>query len=654
MHVTLTSIDWAVIVGYALFALTVGLVMRKRASRSIDEYFLSGRTLPWWLAGTSMVATSFAADTPLLVSGWVREFGIWKNWVWWCQAISGAISVFVFARWWRRGNVMTKAELTELRYSGPASQLLRAFLGILHALIVNTMVLCWVLLAATKIFDVLFGVSKGTALVTASCIAMSYSMLSGFWGVVITDLFQFAISILGAILLARYCWDAVGGSTGIQQAVADGTVFGHDTLSFMPPPGPGTPWEGSFWTVDAAAMAIYLTVMWWALETVDGGGHSIQRICASRDERQGMLGTLWYTIAHYSIRPWPWLVVGIASLIILPRLEVRTPVAGTIEAIRAEDDTVTIRTSDDELVEVPLVRFADDWRTDKMLVHVDEQVQIDEVIARSDPEEAYIVMLSRYLQPGLRGLVVASLLAAFMSTIDTHVNLASSFFINDIYRRFIRPDASAPHYVLAARLASLAVMMLSALIAMQSDAISQVFLFFLSFLAGVGPVYVLRWFWWRVSAWTEIVALVTSGVTATVLTHWDHNWQLGPLSVDGQLQPEGRTLLVAVISIIACAVSLLVAPTRDPRELINFYRTVRPLGWWGPVRAHVDRLPPPESIGPPLVGSVGSIALIYGSLLGIGCWLLDKPGGTLALIAVGLGLVTVAWSLYHLPLTEDS
>lgn len=666
--VTLSPIDWVLIAGYFLFALAVGLWMRNRASRNVDEYFLSGRSLPWWLAGTSMVATSFAADTPLFVSGVVRDFGIWKNWLWWCQAVSGVLSVFLFARWWRRGRVMTKAELTELRYSGKEAEVLRGFLGLLHSLIVNVIVLCWVILAATKIFDVLFDFDKTTSVIVACGIALTYSLMSGFWGVVITDLVQFAMSMLGAIVLAIVCWDAVGGSEKILELAQSSPAFTPETLRFMPPPGTGNFWELSFWTTSVAAMAVYLCVGWWAVETVDGGGHAIQRISASRDERQGMLATLWYTIAHYAIRPWPWLMVGIASLVVLPRLEVHAPVGGTVTAVVTQANlnvagadsatvpiapdtygTIQIEASSGERSNVPIVQEADDWRAERILVKPKDQVAAGDLMARSDSETAYIVMLSRYLMPGFKGLVVASLLAAFMSTIDTHVNLASSFFVNDIYRRFMVPNATSDrHYVLVARLASLTVMILAGVMAAQTESIRKLFEFFLVFLAGVGPVYVLRWFWWRVSAWTEITALATSAITATLLSNAPIVWSLGPLSTGGALEPAGRTLIVAAASLLTCGISLLIAPTRDPQTVVGFYRKVRPIGWWKPVRELTPETTTRDPVAGPIVGTIGGILLIFGVLFGVGSWLLHRPTLLPCLVASVSGAVAVWWAISNL------
>ena len=296
-------IDWSVIIGYVAFAVIVGLRFAKKAGSSSSEYFLSGRSLPWWITGTSMVATTFAADTPLVVTGWVRDSGIWKNWLWWCYAIGGMMTVFLFARYWRRGDVMTTAELSTLRYGGKSAGILRGFLGFYHAGITNTIVLCWVILAAAKIVDVLFDVDKMTAIAAACGISLSYSLLAGFWGVVITDLLQFAMAMTGGVALAWLSWRAVEGMAGLTQRLSsEGIAVAADTFSLIPSPGEGGFMSPTFWTVPVATVAVYLGIAWWSSQSVDGGGVTVQRISASKDERHGMLAVLWYSIAHYAMR----------------------------------------------------------------------------------------------------------------------------------------------------------------------------------------------------------------------------------------------------------------------------------------------------------------------------------------------------------------
>ena len=637
-------LDWLIVGGYVVFALAVGMYFRRRASRNVDEFFLSGRSLPWWLAGTSMVATSFAADTPLVVTGWVRDAGIWKNWVWWSLAISGMLGVFLFARWWRRGGVMTKAELVELRYPGRGAGVLRGVLGVMHAGITNTIILCWVLLAAGKIAEVLFDVEKDVGLAVPCAIALGYSLLAGFWGVVITDLLQFVMAMVGALALAIIAWGAVDGSAGVLAAAAENPAFTVDTLRFLPRPGPGGVFDASFWTTSVAALCVYLGVQWWAAENVDGSGVMVQRICAAKDERHGVLASLWYNVAQYGLRPWPWIMVALASLIVLPPVRIEASAAGTVVAI--EDDAIRLDVVGEPGRSVPLdvEGTAEDWRA-RPMVSKGDQVEAGQLLAKTDSERAYVVMMERYLPTGLLGIAFASLLAAFMSTIDTHVNLAASFFVNDVYRRFVRPDADSRHYVHVARWASVVVLLLAGLLASQADSISDLFLFFMAFLGGVGPIYILRWVWWRVRASTEIVAMLASASATVALTFIEIEWSLGPLSPGGDLAPEGRLVLVVCLSAVCALSSLAVTRTPDPAKLVEFYRRVRPIGWWGPVQS-LAGVEPRRGLAPIFAGALGGLAATYGLMFGTGLWLLGRGAdAALAAVIAVAGAACVAWSL---------
>jgi Na+/proline symporter len=628
-------IDWSVIIGYVAFAVIVGLRFAKKAGSSSDEYFLSGRSLPWWITGTSMVATTFAADTPLVVTGWVRDSGIWKNWLWWCYAVGGMMTVFLFARYWRRGNVMTTAELSELRYGGKSAGILRGFLGFYHAGITNTIVLCWVILAAAKIVDVLFDVDKMTAIAAACGISLSYSLLAGFWGVVITDLLQFAMAMTGGIALAWFSWRAVEGMAGLTQRLSsEGIAVAADTFSLIPSPGEGGFMSPTFWTVPVATVAVYLGVAWWSSQSVDGGGVTVQRVSASKDERHGMLAVLWYSIAHYAMRPWIWVLVALASLAIFPVRTVDAPAAGTVAEVTAE--AISIQT--DAGLRVMPLEVTDEMGAPLAKVKEGDAVRSGDVLARTDSELAYVAMMTRFLPIGLLGLVVASLLAAFMSTIDTHVNLASSYFVNDVYKRFLAPDADAKSEVFAARLSSVVIMTLGGVLAYFSSSISDLFTFFIAFLGGVGPVYIGRWLWWRVRASTEIVAMITSSVVTITLTFGSFEWELGPLSSGGGLLDTGRLILVVGASIGTSLLSMLFTRTPDPKSLVSFYEKVRPVGAWGPVRA-LSKVKAPEGEGTAaLIGIFGGLGLIYGSMFTLGNFFLDhhmQAGVSLAFAVCG-------------------
>src|SRR5262245_49568648 len=395
----LNWIDWGLILVFIAYSLWIGLRYTRKASQSVEEYFLSGRTIGWWLAGTSMVATSFSADTPLVVTGWVRDGGVWKNWVWWCFAVGGVLHVFFFARWWRRGEVMTKAELVELRYGGAGARFLRGSLGAIHAFVTNTITLFWVLLASAKILDVLFGLPKGTALAAASVLTLLYTAASGFWGVILTDQFQFVVAMLGMIVLGVISWEAVHGMDGLAAAQASGALA-PDALQFFPPPGSGSWTDQSFWTPPIVAISVYLGVAWWAHESVDGTATAVQRISASRDERQGMLAMLWFNVAHYALRPWGWIATALASLVLLPTIEVRAGAPGTVREL--QEHAVVLAGAENAEVSLSLAPegSADDWRP-APVVEVGQAVEAGQIVARTDSESAYVTMMARYLPVGL-------------------------------------------------------------------------------------------------------------------------------------------------------------------------------------------------------------------------------------------------------------
>ncbi len=641
----LATLDWIIIVLYALFALGAGIVLSRRASSNVDEFFLSGRKLPWWIAGTSMIATSFAADTPLLITGWVRDFGIWKNWLWWCYAAGGFLTVFLFARYWRRGEVMTTAELAELRYGGKEAKALRGFLGFYHAFIKNELILSWVLLAAMKIMDVLIGGDPLTSIVILCAIALCYSIMAGLWGVVMTDMLQFVLSMGGAIFLAVISWRAVEGIDGFRELT--GSALPEATLAFLPTPDPV-----NFWTVSVAAIAVYLGVAWWANDNVDGGSIAVQRISAAKNERHGMLAMLWFNIGHYALRPWPWILVALASIPLLPSREVVSPSDGVVTGIA--NGAIELETTEGPMT----VAYEDDGDTywqPRPVIELESRVAAGSTLARTDSERAYPAMMARYLPIGLLGVVVASLLAAFMSTIDTHVNLASSFFVNDIYRRFVKPDAEARHYVTVARLASVGALMLGAIVAWQSRSLSALFEFFLTLMAGVGPIYALRWLWWRVRASTEITAMVSSCVAAIVLQTVDFSWPDTALSPAGELSKPGSICLVVLFSSICTAISLVIAKRPDPASLVDFYRRVRPIGWWGPVRALAPEVVVRREALTILIGVVSGLTATYGAMFSVGFFLLDRSAdGWIALGAAVVGAAATVVTLSRLSETSTA
>jgi Na+/proline symporter len=652
----MAPLDLVILGIYVAFAIGVGFYFRQRASKDPDQFFLAGRKLPWWVVGTSMVATTFAADTPLVITGWVRDGGIWRNWLWWCFAVGGMLTVFLFSRYWRRLGVMTQAEFAEMRYGGQGATAWRAARGFFHAFLTNPIVLCWVLLAAAKISDVLFDIDKTTSLGIACAICLSYSLMSGFWGVAVTDLVQFCLAMIGAIALAVIAWDAVGGQQEILTQLAGKGGVSGEILGFLPSPGSGSWTDLSFWTTPLAAVAVYLGVSWWATAGIDGGTVVVQRIAASKSPAHGSIGTLWYNIANYALRPWMWIAVALASLLVVPHGEpIVSPVAGTVVEISDDQKHVIIESTTGDRTEIS-IESIDGWAgvLPTLRVDVEDTVEESTVIASTDSEKAYVVMMVRFLPVGLLGIVVASLLAAFMSTIDTHVNLAASYYVNDLHRRFFQRKKRPEFYVTVARIASAVILIEGALLASISSSISDLFTFFLAFLGGVGPIYLLRWLWWRVTAWSEISAMITSSLTTTLVTFaTSDGWQLGPLSPGGEITAEGRIVIVVLLSTLVSLVVTVLRPRPDPVKLVPFYKKVRPTGAWGPVRALAGVSPKKGEGIAVIVGVCGGLAMIWGLTLGIGAWMLGHAWTWTAFAAAAAGAIVVASILPGL-LREDT
>ena len=569
----LDFLDWSIIVLYFAFNVAVGLYYKSRASRDTAEFFLSGRNVPWWLAGTSMVATTFAADTPLVVTGLVARNGIAGNWLWWNLLASGMLTVFFYARLWRRAGVMTDIEFSELRYAGPPAAFLRGFRAIYLGLLINCIILGWVNLAMAKILQLVFTISKGEALwivVGLIVLTSAISTLSGLWGVLVTDLFQFVIKMGMVIVLAVVAVNAVGGIEALktkllaldQVRAASGSR--GSVLSFVPD-------VGSAW-MPMLTFFVYIAVNWWATwypgAEPGGGGYVAQRMLSAKDEKHSLLATLWFNIAHYAVRPWPWILVALASLILFPGLK--------------------------------------------------------------DPETGYIRVMIDYLPSSLRGLMVAALAAAFMSTIATQLNWGASYLVNDFYRRFVRRDASEPHYVLASRLATALLTVISAAVAFRIESIGGAWKLLIITGAGTGAVLLLRWYWWRINAWSEVAAMITAFVVSVLLQ------TVGGLDSDRPLDFARIVLVtVAVTTVVWLVVTFATRPEMDA-TLVAFYRRTRPsrLGW-GPVAARAPDVRPSTDGLANLLDWVAGCVLVYGALFGVGKLLLHETLPGILMLGVG-------------------
>ncbi len=584
----LHPIDLTIVVAYILLTFAIGLYFSRRASRSTEEFFVSGRSLPWWIVGTSMVATTFAADTPLVVSGLTAKGGIFNNWAWLWFGFSGVCGAFLFARLWNRTGVTTDAEFIELRYDGRAATALRCYKALWFGLFQNVLVIAWVMRAMAKIFvtvtgwetdETILGLDAEKAVVLfLFLLTVFYTILSGLWGVVATDVVQFCIAMAGSIYLAVAAWNKVGGLDKLEQKISDHNFeFETDQLFRIIPEA--TVGEGVF--TPFTQFLVFVFVIWWAHSSIDGQGYIAQRLLAAKNERHAALAYLWFAIAHIALRPWPWIVVGLCGMAFF----------GPID----------------------------------------------------DPETLYPMVMRDVLPVGIFGVMFASFLAAFMSTVDTQLNWGASVLVTDVYRRFIRRRSTEKEYVLASRLCIAALALAGAAASFLVDDISVAWMLVFAVTAGVGSVYITRWYWWRINAWSEITAFTTA-LVCTLFFKWltdGFNWLSEgstpePLCAGNPLFafPYSAALTVLISIPIWITVTLLTRPVSEP-HLIRFYKKVRPGGpGWKRISRHVAGS---EKDGPGMIVAakiVLGITALYTFLIGIGKVILGDS-------SLGIGLLTV-------------
>ena len=572
----LAAVDWIFIVWYFILSIGIGLYYSKKAGKSISEYFLSGRSLPWWLLGTSMVATTFSSDTPLAVTGIVIKDGVSGNWFWWNFMLGSALTVLFFAHLWRRAEVVTEVEFIDIRYSGRAARFLRGFKALYLGIPVSCITFGWVTLAMVKIIQIIFGTSGVAALAICLGLTVFYTTLSGLWGVVATDMLLFGVAMLGSIVLSVVSVEKAGGIGAMVEAVkALGAGTGKDYLSVFPPLGQALP----------LAFFVALFVQWWAVyypgAEPGGGGWIAQRMLAGKDARHAVKGTLWFTIAHYVIRPWPWILTALAALVLFPGITGAAP---------------------------------------------------------GEMESAYPRMIA-FLPKGIMGLVVASLFAAFMSTIESIVNLSGSFLLNDFYRPFVRKNASEKHYVAASRVLVIFVSLLGAGFSYVLGSVKMGWQLVMELSAGIGLVLLLRWYWWRINAWSEITALSASAATAVYLKIFPDNALVRGLGrglekagfrVDAW--GVGILLIVAVTTVAWIAVTFLTKPD-ETDKLLAFYRKVRPGGVWGPIARLNGGAYKLQAA--PFLGWGLAVLMILFLLLGLGQVIFISFGAGAAYLAAG-------------------
>ena len=604
----LTWLDWAVIIAYFAVNLGIGFYYMRRASGNVGEFFLSGRNVPWWLAGTSMVATTFGADTPLVVTGLVYSQGIAGNWLWWSFCLSGMLTVFFFAPLWRRARVLTDMEFAELRYSGAPATFLRGFRATYLALPVNTIIMGWVNLAMAKILALTLGLTTTRSQLEAvfACLALTlaYNAVSGMWAVLWTDMVQFILKMSMVIALAAFAVHAVGGMGSLAARVHAADLVRHtagapgiDTLGFVPSIGSG------FFLSFLVLMSLNWWASWYPGAEPGGGGYIAQRIFSAKNEANGVGATLWFNIAHYALRPWPWILTALVALVLLPNPDA----------------------------------------------------------AQGGYEGAYVWVMIHYLPPYLRGLMLAGFAAAYMSTIGTHLNLGASYLINDLYKRFLVRQETERHYVAASRIATIFVALLSAgataYMKTHGDSIAAAWKFLLALGAGAGLVFMLRWYWWRINAWSEITAMTAAAVISLTLESSiglpvvralhgiDPALALAPLNQD---DPHAFAWLMLLTTALTTALWLAATLFTRPEEhatLQRFYDRVRPsaLGW--------SRFAPLEERGRPELRYhffhwILGFSLVYATLFGVGNLLFSRTAlGVTMLAGAAACLALLFWSL---------
>jgi Na+/proline symporter len=590
----LTTIDWAIVAAYFILSVGIGLYFTKRGGESLSEYFLSGRQVTWWLAGASMVATTFAADTPLVVTGLVSAHGVAGNWLWWNMLMSGMLTVFFFARLWRRAHVMTDVEFAEIRYSGRPAAVLRGFRALYLAIPINLIILGWVTKAMIKILTISLGLRDvsllgftvpGEVIAVGICfvITVAYSAGAGMWAVLWTDLVQFVIKMSAVIVLAVYAVRAVGGMDKLKDGLTTHFGSADAALSVLPVKMTPNGIEAYAW-MPLLALFVFLSVQWWAAwypgAEPGGGGYVAQRIFSAKTERDGVLATLFFNVAHYAIRPWPWIITGLCTVLLYP--------AG--------------------------------------------------IGPTHDHEAAYVQAFVDLLPTPWRGFMMAGFAAAYMSTVGTQLNWGASYLVNDFYKRFLNRTATEKHYVAISRWATVFLFLASAVVTHYLGTIEGAWKFLLALGSGTGLVLILRWYWWRINAWSEISAMIASFVVSLLAISF-----IKPLFDPSDLRADAWVMLVtvAVSTVVWLGVTFATKPEPD-RVLESFYRRVRPGGpGWATVstRAGFGR----ESIpGGALAWTnwIAGIVAVYSTLFGIGKLVL----GDLLQGFVMLALAVVAFS----------
>lgn len=589
----LTTLDWTIIGLYFLISIAIGIIMSKRAGRSTGDFFLSGRKLPWYIAGTSMVATTFAADTPLAVTELVAENGIAGNWLWWNMLFGGMLTVFFFARLWRRSGILTDCEFVNIRYAGKPAAFLRGFRAIYIGIIMNIIVIGWVNLAMVKILTVMFPDLLFFGMEQIQCLGFTftshlmwvagimlfvaiYSSLSGLWGVSLTDTFQFIMAMSGCIALAIFAVNnaEVGGIEGLKAKLPDWVFNYTPQIGGQEDPSAGV---SGLLKMSVTAFVAYLGVQWWASwypgAEPGGGGYVAQRMMSAKNEKHSLMATLWFQVAHFALRPWPWIIVALAALVLYP--------------------------------------------------------------GEADKGATYVMVMRDLLPSGLMGLLMAAFLAAYMSTIASQTVWGTSYIVNDLFKPFIKPDADDKYYVKVSRITTFVLLFFSLLVTSKLDKISDAWKFILVCSGGIGLVLILRWFWWRINAWSEIAAMLAPYAIYPFLKfYYDLSYETTLI------------IIVAWSTLVWLTVTFLTAPTKE-EKLLEFYTKVHPGGWgWKNIMAKLPQVQGDTGYRYLFLNWFSGCIMVLFSLFGIGKIILGEPlKGLLFLCIAALSGTVIAWSM---------
>ncbi len=585
----LSTIDWVIIGAYFVVSILIGVVLSKRAGSNTDNFFLSGRKLPWWIAGTSMVATTFAADTPLAVTELVAQKGIAGNWLWWNMVFGGILTVFFFARLWRRAGIMTDCEFVSIRYSGPAAKFLRGFRAVYIGIVMNMIVMAWVNLAMVKILAVVFpnmtffgikelsfaGLTFSSHFLAVVCLMFLvavYSSLSGLMGVSITDAFQFVMAMTGCVVLAIYAvkHNAIGGISGLKEKLPQWAFQFTPDIQSTADNAAGA---AGLLKMSVTAFVAYLGVQWWASwypgAEPGGGGYVAQRMMSAKNEKHSLFATLWFNIAHFAVRPWPWVVVALCSLVMFPEL------------------------------------------------------------SQADKGKGFVMVMVNVLPSGLIGLLIAAFFAAYMSTIASQTVWGTSYIINDLFRPFIKPNASEKYYVAVSRATTFLLMILSLIVTSKLETISGAWKFVLACSGGIGPVLLFRWFWWRINAWSEISAMLAPYIIYPYLLHRGVSYEASLM------------LIVGWSTFVWLVVTFLTKPS-DEKVLKEFYAKVHPGGFgWKPIAEKMPQVRPDKGYPALFVNWAAGCVMVLCVLFGIGKLLFVGVPQGLAYFAAAMAAVGV-------------